>query len=115
MKPSTQDLDDNVQVLSFGKKAQEIVIEQKELPTSNSANEPDDSSGGQVRVDCAPVELDTELHKFSLTRFQSGNHQLKGSSALDRKELVADMEMFLQAHESESTAILTKAGQYRKY
>ena len=103
VKPSKEDLDDNVQVLSFGKKAQAIMIEQQS--TSNKSQEQSDSQNQSCSLgDDKNLELidcdsssSIDLFKFTLTRFKiSEKNHANGS--IDRNQFVQDIGQYLQAN-----------------
>jgi len=96
VKPSVEELDDNVQVLSFGQKAQQIVIDQQPLST----NKPIDDIGdcNDVLGDANGLDL---ASKLSLTRLGSEDHLIQ----LGPSRFISEMELFLKAHEKESIDI----------
>ena len=99
LKPHLDDIDENVHVLSFGKKMQEIVIEDVQNDGDSVEMSPCDISNTVINI-C----------QLNLTRFNANNdNQICGDS------LIKEMEQFLEEYEKNSHVIFDTSSLLRKF
>lgn len=103
LKPHVDDSDENGQVLSFGKKMQEIVIEEVQRPVERVA--PDDCSS------VAQTSSFIDFGQLTLSRFKmpGGEHDSIGGD-----QFMAELEQFCQDHANNIKVIIQASNTIRK-
>ena len=113
VRPSEEDLDDNVQVLSFGKKAQELIIEPKpnSITQVNQYNQfHEEQLSEEIIASTEFKNNEIDLVEFTLTRFKWDNFKnvnlFTKESTCFHSNFIYEMNQYLQTYAIEFDKIV---------